>query len=292
MRLIISTTAGSQPDTIARLITQKMSEQFGQPVIMENRPGGMSTLATVAAAKANPDGHTIMYVLPNFAIHAAQQLSPAQDALKEFAGVGHIGISTNLLVVTPTLGVKTVDEFVALAKARQGKLIYASSATGSASHLSGVRFNLIAGVKAVQVAFKGGPDSTIEVLAGRGHYTVGTMGVLLPFIKEGKLVALALTSPQRTPVLPDVPTLGELYAEFKRPETSHGMLAPAGTPRAIRELLSKELARILELPDIKARLLSFAYTPAHAGPDAYEKILREQIVTLTKVITDAGLRGK
>ena len=292
IRLVISTTAGGQPDMIARLITQKMHESWGQPVIVDNRPGGGGTLAASPVARATPDGHTLLYILPNFATSAVLQPSLPYDPLKDFAGASHIGMSTNVLVVSPTLGVKTLNELVALAKAQPGKLVHASSATGSASHLTGARLNLITGIKVVNVAFKGGPDATIEVLAGRASYHVGTMGVCLPFIKEGKLVALGVTTPQRAPVLPDVPTLGEILPEFKRPETSHGLVAPAGTPRPILNQLSKEIARILDLPDVKERLQNISYVSAPSTPEEYDRILRAQIEGLAKIVRDAGLKPK
>src|SRR5262245_490029 len=205
IRLVVSTTAGSQPDTIARLISQKMSESWGRPVVMENRPGAGGLLAATTVAKATPDGHTLFYSLPNFLISAVLQPNVPYDPIKDFAGISQIGFSTNVLVAAPALGAHSVKELISLAKAQPGKIIIASSATGSASHLTGARFNLIAGIKVVHVAFKGGPDATIEVLGGRAHYHVGTMGVVLPFVKDGKLVALAVTTPQRSPVLPDVP---------------------------------------------------------------------------------------
>ena len=208
------------------------------------------------------------------------------------AGATHIGMSTNVLVASPTLGVKTLNELIALAKAQPGKLVHASSATGSASHLTGARLNFITGIKVVNVAFKGGPDATIEILAGRASFHVGTMGVCLPFIKEGKLVALGVTTPQRAPVLPDVPTLGELLPEFKRPETSHGLVAPTGTPRAILNQLSKEIARILDSPDVKERLQNISYVSAPSTPEEYDKILRTQIEGLAKIVRDAGLKPK
>jgi len=142
------------------------------------------------------------------------------------------------------------------------------------------------------VAFKGGPEATIETLAGRIHYHIGTLGVLLPFIKDGKLLALAVTSPQRTAALPDVPALGETLAEFKRPETSHGVLAPAGTPRAVINRVNKEMVRILDLPDIKERTQAIGYVVDSSTPEEYNKILRGQIQTLTKLVQDAGLRPK
>jgi len=292
IRVVVSTTAGSQPDILARMIGQKMTESWGQPVVIDNRPGAQGTLAGTPVAKAAPDGHTLLYALPNFAIGATLQANLPYDPLKDFAGITQIGFGTNVLVVAPALGARSVSEFVALAKAQPGKLIFGSSPTGSAAHLSGARFNVVAGIKTVHVAFKGGPEATIEVLAGRIHYHIGTLGVLMPFIKDGKLVALAVLSPQRTPVLPDVPALGETLAEFKRPETSHGLLAPAGTPRAILSRINKEVARILGLPDLRERAQSFGYVLEPSTPEEYDKILRAQIQTLTKLVQDAGLKPK
>ena len=292
IRLVASTTAGGQPDAVARMIAQKMSEHWGRPVVMDNRPGAGGVLAASLVAKAAPDGHTLLYTLPNFAISAVLQPNLPFDPLKDFAGVSQIGMSTNVLIVAPALGVKSVKELIALAKAQPGKLIFGSGATGTAGHLSGARFGLIAGIRVVHVAFKGGPDATIEVLAGRSHYTIATMGVALPFIQDGKLLALAVTSPQRAPVLPGVPALAETQSEFARPETSHGLLAPAGTPRPVLNQISKEIARILDLPDIRERLQGIAYVYAPSTPEAYDKILRAQIETVSKLVRDAGLRPK
>ncbi len=292
IRLVVSTTAGGQPDTLARMIGQKMSENWGQAVVIDNRPGGGGILAATPVARAAPDGHTLLYALPNFVITPALQASVPYDTFKDFAAATHIGISTNILVATPALGAKSIKDFIELAKAQPGKFIFASSATGSASHLTGVRFNHIAGIKVVHVAFKGGTDATIEVLAGRSHYHVGTMAVVLPFIREGKLVGLAVTSPQRAPVLPDVPALGEMMSEFSRPDTSHGLLAPAGTPRPILNQISKEMVRIFDLPDIKERVQAFSFVIAPSTPEEYTAILRAQIAALSKLVKDAGLRPK
>lgn len=292
IRLVASTTAGSQPDSLARMIAQKMSEHWNSAVVMDNRPGAGGQLAAGTVAKATPDGHTLLYVLPSFTISAVLQPSLPYDPFRDFTPITQIGISTNVLVVSPALGVKTVKEFIALARSQPGKLIFASSEIGTAGHLSGARFNLIAGIKTVLVAYKGGPVATIEVLAGRAHYHVGTMGVLLPFIKDGKVVALAITSPQRTPALPDVPPLAELMPEFQRPETSHGLVAPAGTPRAIVNQLNGEIARILDLPDLKERMQTIGFTAAPCTPEEYGAILRTQIETLHKLVADAGLKPK
>lgn len=292
IRLVVSTTAGSQPDGISRMIGQKMSESWGRPVVMDNRPGAGGLLAATTVAKATPDGHTLLYSLPNFLISAVMQPSVPYDPVKDFAGISQIGFSTNVVVAAPALRVKSVKDLITLAKAQPGKIIFASSATGSASHLTGARFNFITGIKVVHVAFKGGPDAMIEVLAGRSHYHVGTLGVTLPFITDGKLLALAVTSPQRTPVLPDVPALGESLPEFKRPETSHGLLAPAGTPRPVLNQINKEIARILDLPDVKERLQGIGFVAGPSTPEECDKIVRAQIETLFKLVADAGLKPK
>jgi tripartite-type tricarboxylate transporter receptor subunit TctC len=292
VRLVAATAPGSQPDTIARLLTQKMSEQWGKPVIMDNRSGGGGLLASGLVAKATPDGHTLLYVLPNFVISPALHPSIAFPPVNEFVGIGQIGFSTNILVSTPALGAKNVKDFIALAKAQPGKLIIASTGAGTAGHLSGTRFNLLAGIKAVAVAYKGGPEVMIEIISGRSHYAVSTMGSALPFIKEGKLVPLAVTSPKRAAVLPEVPSLGEIQPEFRQSETSHGLLAPAGTPRPILNQISREVARALDLPDIKERLNAINFVIAPSTPEAYDKIVREQMSVISTLVIAAGLRGK
>ena len=292
IRMVISTTAGSQPDSIARMLGQKMSESWGRPVVVDNRPGAGGVLAASTVATAAPDGHTLLYALPNFAISSVLQPNLPYDPSKDFAGIIQIGFSTNVLVASPALGVKSVKDLIALAQAQPGKLIFTSSPTGSAAHLTGARFNLIAGIKVVHVAFRGGPEATIEVLGGRASYHIGTMGVTLPFIKDGKLLALAVTSPQRAPVLPDVPALAETLSEFRRPETSHALLVPAGTPRPVLNQINKEIARILDLPDVKERLQGIAYVRAPGTPEECNKILRAQIETLSRLVSDAGLRPR
>jgi len=292
IRLVSATAPGSQPDSIARLLIQKMSEHWGKPVIMDNRTGGGGLLASSAVAKATPDGHTLLYVLPNFVISPALYPTVAYPPLRDFVGIGQIGFSTNILVATPALGVKTVKDFIALAKSQPGKFIIGSTGAGTAGHLSGTRFNLLAEIKAVTVAYKGGPEVMIEVISARCHYAVSTMGSALPFIKEGKLVPLGVTSPKRASVLPDVPSLGEIQPEFRQSETSHGLLAPAGTPRPILQQVSREVARILDLPDIKERLNGISFVIAPSTPEAYDKIVRDQMSMITTLVIAAGLRGK
>ena len=291
VRVVVPNPAGSQGDALARMIAQKLSESWGQPVVVDNRTGGVGTVAGSTVVKAAPDGHTLLQTA-GFAISAVLQTNLPYDPLKDFAGVVQIGIGTQVLVVAPALGVKSVKDFIALAKAQPGKILYGSSAVGTGSHLNGARFALAAGIKVVTVAFKGGPEATIEVMAGRTHYSSVTLFSALPFVNDGKLVALAVATPQRSPQLPDVPALAETMPDFKRPENSTGLLAPAGTPRPILVQISKDVARVLDLPDMKERLQGMGYFSAPSTPEEFDTILRAQIETLSKVVRDAGLRPK
>ena len=292
VRLVASTMPGSQPDSIARLLANEMSRQWGKPVVVDNRPAANGVLAATAVAKATPDGHTLLYVLPQFQISSATQLALPYDPRKDFAAVAQFGFSTNLLVASPQTGIKSVKELIAAARAQPGKLIFGTGATGTLAHLVGARFNNAAGIKVLQVAFKGGPEAAVELLAGRTHYTLGTMGVLLPYVRDGRMTALATANPTRSAVLPDLPSLAETFAEFKRTETSHGFVAPAGTPRAALDAVSRELARDVALPEVKEKLTGIGFEPAHAGPDEYARILRAQLDGIVKLVVDAGLKPR
>lgn len=292
IRLVASTQPGSQPDGIARMLANEMSKQWGKPVVVDNRPAANGVLAATTVAKATPDGHTLLYVLPQFQISSAMQLTLPYDPRKDFAAVAQMGYSTNLLVAGAHTGLKTVKELIAAARAQPGKLVFGTGATGTLAHLVGARFNNAAGIKVIQVAFKGGPEAAVELLAGRTHYTLGTMGVLLPYIRDGRIAALATANPARSAVLPDVPSLAETFAEFKRTETSHGLVVPTGTPRAVIEVISREVARDLALAEIKEKLTAIGFEPVHAGPDEYARILRGQLDGIVKLVVDAGLKPR
>jgi tripartite-type tricarboxylate transporter receptor subunit TctC len=260
--------------------------------VIDNRAGGGGTIAAAIVAKSAADGHTLLFALPSFAISAALQPNLGYDPLKDFTAATHVGYATNVLVAAPAIGARSVADLIAIAKAQPGKLVFASGSAGSAGHLSGLRFCLAAGIKVIHVAFKGVPEATIEVLAGRAQLHLGTLGVTMPFIKEGKRVALAVSAPQRVNILPEVPALAETLSEFKRPETSQGFLAPAGVARPILLKIGAEVARILDLPDVRERLQGIGYQIAPGTPDEYDALLRTQIETLSKVTREVGLRPK
>jgi tripartite-type tricarboxylate transporter receptor subunit TctC len=213
------------------------------------------------------------------------------DPLKDFSGVTRIGYSKSMLVVTPTIGVRSLKDFIEYARARPGKIFFSSGGAGSSTHLNAERFRLAAGIKPVHVAFKGSADATLEVVAGRCHYVVTGLISTLSYIRDGKLVALAVITPERSSLLPDVPTVAETLPGYKR-DGSHVMLAPAGTPRPVLERISSEVRRIFDLPDVKERLGNFDYLLVPSTPAEMDKILRADIQTFSEVIAQAGLRPK
>jgi tripartite-type tricarboxylate transporter receptor subunit TctC len=268
-----------------------MAESWGQPVVIENRTGAGGTIGTNIVAKATPDGHTLLVSSAAFAISAALHTNLSYDPLKDFAGVTRIGFATGALVVPPTLGVKTLTELIELAQAKPNEIIFSHAGIGSSTHMNGERFRLAAGIKVKQVGFKGGADAIIEVIAGRIHFAIVGLTATLAHIKDRKLVALAVNTPQRSVLLPDVPAIAETLPGFSR-DGSTSMLAPAGTPRPVLDKISKEVGRILELPDVKERLQNYDYVVAPSTPEEHDKILRAEIETFAGVVKLAGLRPK
>ncbi len=291
IRIVVPFSPGGSTDALARLVAHKMSESWGQPVVIENRTGAAGMIGTAIVAKATPDGHTLLVSSSSFAIAAALQPNLPYDPLKDFAGVTRIGFSKSIVVVTPSLGVRTLKDFIDYGRARPGKILFSSAGAGSSTHLNGEKLRLAAGIKAVHVAFKGSADAMLEVVAGRVHYVVTGLLVTLPYIKDGRLVPLAVVMPTRSPLLPDVPAVAETIPGYKR-DGSHVMLAPAGTPRAVLEKISGEVRRIFELPDVQQRMQNFDYLLSPTTPAEMDKVLRADIETFAEVVRLAGLRPK
>jgi tripartite-type tricarboxylate transporter receptor subunit TctC len=291
VRLVVAFTPGGTPDMLARLVTPRISENWKQPVIIENRPGASGTIGAAIVARAPADGYTLLAISPSFAITAALQPNLPYDPLKDFVGVAQFGFSTSMLVVAPGLGVKSVKELIALAQAQPGKLLFGSAGAGTATHINGERFRLAAGIKAQHVGFKGQPEFLIEIVAGRIHFGVVGIGLSLVLVKDGKLVPLAVVMPQRSPVLPDVPAAPEVLPGWTR-NGSQAWLAPAGTPRAVLNQINKEVGRALAIPEVRQRLESYDYQVVTGTPEEVDKSIRADIEIFTKVVKDAGLRAK
>ncbi len=242
IRLVSGFPPGGQNDIVARTVSMKLSELWTHPVIVDNRPGASGILATSLVAKAEPDGHTLLLYSSGFSINAAPQPQLPYDPLKDFAGVARIGPIAQALIVAPSLGVKSVPELVALAKAQPGKIILGSSGAGIGSHLIGEMVRLAAGIKIVHVGFKGNADMLIQIAGGRVHYGISAIGAAMPLLKDGKLLALAVSTPRRAPALPDVPTISESLPSF-RYQGGFGLLGPAKTPRAVVNTINAEVGR-------------------------------------------------
>ena len=286
---LVGPAAGNAADTVARMIGPKMSETWKQPVVVENRAGAGGTLAAGVIAKAAPDGHSLLLISSQFALGAALHPNLSYQLPKDFAGVSQVGYSTNVLLTAPALGIKSIKDLIALAQAQPGKMLFSSGGAGSNNHMTAELFRFHAAIKATHVGFKSGSEALIEVLAGRVHYCMANTSTALPFIKDGRLLALGLTTQRRSTLLPSVPAIVEVVPGFKN-DASYGLYAPAGTPRPVLHQISKEVARILELPDIKERFLSLGLTPAFSTPDELDKSLREQIAMFSVVVKDIGLR--
>ena len=291
IRFVVPFSPGGSTDSLARLVAQKMSENWGQAVVIENRTGAAGTIGAAIVAKATPDGHTLLVSSSSFAISAALNPSLPYNPHKDFAGVTRIGFSKSILVVTPSLGVKTLKDFIDYGRARPGKILFSSAGAGTSTHLNGEKFRLAAGIKAVHVGFKGSADAMLEVVAGRVHYVVTGLLVTLPYIQDRRLVPLGVVMPTRSPLLPDVPTIAETLPGYKR-DGSHVMLAPAGTPRPVLDKISQEVRRIFELPDVQERMKHFDYLLAPTTPAEMDTVLRSDIETFAEVIRLAGLRLK
>ena len=288
---LVGPAAGNAADTVARMMAPKMSETWKQPVIVENRAGAGGTLAAGIIVKAAPDGHSLLLISSQLALGAALHSNLPYQPLKDFAGVSQIGYSTNVLLTAPALGVKSIKDLIALAQAQPGKMLFSSGGAGSNNHMTAELFRFHAGIKAAHVGFKSGSEALIEVLAGRVHYCMASTSNALPFIQDGRLQALGVTTQRRSLLLPNVPAITEVIPGFKS-DASYGLYAPAGTPRPVLHQISKEVARILELPDIKEQFQRLGMTPASSTPEELDKLLREQIAMFSVVVKDIGLRAK
>jgi tripartite-type tricarboxylate transporter receptor subunit TctC len=291
IQIIVPFTAGSSTDIHARMVGKKMSENWGQQVVVINRPGGGGIVAGSIVARAAPDGYTLLYHGPGFAVSATLYSKLPYDPLKDFAAVTQIASTPFVLVVGPSLGVKSVNDLIALAKRKPGQLNFGSAGIGGATHLSGEQFRFAADINVVHVPYKGTPEALIDTMAGRIQYFISPIAPALSFIKDGRLLALAVTTAQRSPVLPNVPTVAETALPGFEMEGWGGLWAPANTPKAVLNQLSNEVARILALPDIRERLQSEGVVPKSSTPEEFAKFTRAEIEKLGKVVKASGMRA-
>ena len=292
IRIIVPFTPGSATDTMARPIAEKLSAALGQQVLVENRPGAGGTIGASLVAKAPPDGYTLGVVSTGHVVNPVLYSSLPYDTLKDFSGVSPLAGQPSVLVVSPSLGVKTVKDLVAMAKAKPGQLNYATAGVGSAAHISAEKFRMAAGIDAVHVPFKGSPESITETMGGRTQYTWTPLSTAVGQIRSGQLLALAVSTAQRSQALPDVPTIAE--AGFPRGVFNFwvGMLAPANTPREILARLNTEVQRALQAADMKERLATLGSEPMAMSPGQFDAFLREEITVLGEVMRASGVKAQ
>jgi tripartite-type tricarboxylate transporter receptor subunit TctC len=291
VRMIVPFTPGSATDILARIITQKLADTWGRPVVVDNRPSAGGIVAFKIVADALPDGHTLTTTGSNYAGSAALYAGKLPyDPVKDFAGVTQIASTPLILIVAPGLGAKSVKELIALAKAKPAQINFGSSGLGSGPHYGAELFNLTAGIKSVHVPYKGSPEAMTDLMAGRIHYMLSPVLAAVPLVRSGRLVALGVTTTQRAAGIPEVPTIAEAGLEGFEYQGWYGVLAPGKTPRPIIKQLAAEITRIIETPDAKERIASQGAIAKSSTPEAFDKLVRDEIVTRIKVWKAAGVK--
>jgi len=290
IRMLVPFSAGSQTDILARWIGEKSNESWGQQMVVDNRPSAGGTIASEYVLAANPDGHTLMMVSTGHAGNATLYSKLPYDTVKDFAGITRVASVPNLLVVAPTLGPKSVKELIAYAKARPGQINFSSAGIGSGSQINGEMFKVAAGFEATHVPYKGAPEALNEAATGRIHFNFSPVLVSAGQVKAGRVVALAVSTARRSPMFPDLPTIAEAGVPGFDYDQWYGMLASARTPRPLINLINKEMVRILNLPDMKERMLTQGATPAPTTPEEFDAFIRSEVKRFAAVLIAAGAR--
>ena len=289
IKIVVPFPAGGTSDVLARLIGQKMTENWGQPVVVDNKPGSSGNLGADMVAKSAPDGHTLVLMdVGNLTIAPALYKLPF-NVEKDFAPVAMVAYSPHLLVVSSKVPANTPQELIAYAKAQKGNLNFAAaSGTGSATHLAGVVFAQRSGIEWGYVPYKGGAQAMTDLIGGQVDATFNGMVATYPHVKAGKIKLIALSSAKRHPELPQVPTVGETLPGFLT-GSWQGLLAPAGTPKPVVDKLHAEVQRILALPDIKERLSALGAEPSTMSPGDFGQWFKTETPAMAKIVRDGKI---
>ena len=290
VRIIVPAAAGGPTDVVVRSIAPKFAESLGQSVLVDNRGGSGGVIGTDLIAKAPPDGHTIAMVFISYATNPTLFAKLPYDTLRDFAPVTLVGYQTAVLVLHPSLPANSVKELIALAKARPGKLNYAGD-TGSAAHLAGELFKYMTGTSIVHVPYKGNAPALIDTLAGHIPFMFNAIITCLPYVKAGKLKALAVTSAQRSSLAPELPTMIESGLPGFEVTPWYGIIAPARTPKAVIGRLHGDIVKVLRTPDVKDRLSSQGVEVVGSTPEQFDAYIRKEISKWEKVLKAAGIRA-
>jgi|KBSMisStaDraftv2_1062788.scaffolds.fasta_scaffold34145_2 tripartite-type tricarboxylate transporter receptor subunit TctC len=292
IRIIVQFTPGTSTDILARLVAQKMSEDWHQQVIVDNRPGAGAILGTEMGAKAAPDGYTLtMAVSSAFGINPTLYTKLPYDAVKDFAPISNLGLTPQTLVASPSAPFKTVKEFVSAAKQKPGQINFASLGSGSTSHLTMEMFRSTAGITLNHVPFKGSADAHTQLIGGQVPVMFDAIPATRPHIQSGKLRGLGIGTLQRSPFLPDLPTIAESgYAGFEAVGWI-GIAAPAKTPAPILDKLNAEMVKIIHEPDVKEKLGTLAFTPVGDSRAEFAAYMKSEIAKWGKAVKESGARA-
>jgi tripartite-type tricarboxylate transporter receptor subunit TctC len=288
--LMVPLAPGGGMDFIARTIGQKLSERLGKPILVENRPGGGTVVATVALAKAPPDGYTLLMAANGFTINASLYQKIPYDPLKDFSPVTLFALIPNILVVHPSLPVRTVRDLIALTRAKPDELTHGSSGTGSPGHLAGEVFKQMTKVKFVHIAYKGSSQAVVDLLGGHLQLAFPTIPVVAQHVRSGRLRALGVTGSRRSASLPDVSTIDEAGVRGYEVVGWYGVLAPAGVPKDIVARLNAEIVKALRAPDLQERLLRDGAEPVGNAPEEFRAYIEADVGKWAGVINAAGIK--
>jgi len=290
IRFITPFAPGGSTSIVTRLIGQKMTESWGQQVIVDNRPGGNTIIGTDALAKAPPDGYTIILVLNSHVINPLLIAHLPYDTVKDFAPVATVVAAEYLLVISPSVPANTLQEFIALAKSKPGQLNYASSGSGGVTHLASELFNMTVGAKLQHIPYKGTGPALTDLIGGQVQMYLCNPAAAIPYVKNGKLKGIAVSGKHRLQALPQVPTFEEGGLPGLNARTWQGVLAPAGTPKPIINKLSSEMAKIMVMPDIRDKLVGMGLEPFYTNPEQFAALMKEDMAMFAKVIKAADIK--
>jgi tripartite-type tricarboxylate transporter receptor subunit TctC len=288
--MIVTAAAGGNADTVARITGHYLTEGLHRPVVIDNRPGANSMLATELTVRAAPDGYTLVLVSNAHATNPSLVSKMPYDTLRDLAPISLLATTSNVLVVNPAVGANSVKELVAIAKAKPGQLNYGSSGNGSSANLAAELFNSLAGVRISQVPYKGTSQLLTDVISGQIQLSFSSMASVLPHIRSGKLKALGVTGTKRSGAAPEVPTIAEAGVPGYRSINWNGLLAPAATPKNIIITLNREIVKQFKTAEAQERFASVGIEPLYGTPAEFDAFIREEIRQWAKVIKQAGIK--
>lgn len=291
IRMLMPVSPGSAVDFLARTMGPRVSEIWGQPLVIDSRPSAGGIVASQILVSATPDGHTLLIQSIGHAVNPSLYTKLPYDTLRDFAGVTMVADIPNVLVATPSLKWKSVRDLIEAAKARPGQINFASAGIGSGTHMNGEEFKLVTGINVVHVPYKGTPEALTDTMTGRVQYFFSPITAAIPMVKAGRVTGLAVSTAKRSPVLPDLPTVAESGVAGFDFNLWTGILAPAKTPKAVKEKLAADIARVLEIPEVRERMLTQGAVPHALSTDKFDAYIKSEVEKLAKIIKASGARA-